>query len=74
MAEEFNEKLCNERHERVDELHTKQDAQTAILIRLDQWAIEHTKAHDKSGLRLTNLVTWVIALAAIIVAVFALAK
>ncbi len=74
MAGEFNERLCNERHERVAELHTKQDQQTAILIRLDEWTNAHAKDHDKSGLRISSLVTWVFSLAAVVVAIYALAK
>ncbi len=74
MGDEYNEKLCDERHERVDDLHTKQDQQTEILIRLDAWAKSHTKTHDKGGLRLHNVITYILSLAAVTVAVFALAK
>lgn len=74
MAEAFNKELCDERHERVAELHEKQDQQTEILIRLDTWAKNHTKAHDKSGKRISSLITWVLSLAAVVVAVFALTK
>jgi hypothetical protein len=37
MGGEYNEKLCDERHERVDELHTKQDEQTVILLEIKGW-------------------------------------
>lgn len=74
MPDEFNEKLCNERHERVAELHEKQDQQTAILIRLDEWTKGHAKNHDKSGLRIQNVITSVLALVAVVVAIFALSK
>lgn len=74
MSEEFNKELCDERHERVAELHEKQDQQTVILIRLDGWSKAHMKAHDKSGKRASSLITWILSLAAVVVAVFALTK
>ena len=74
MRGEFNEKLCDERHKSVDELHVKTDAQTKILIRLDVWTKAHAKTHEKRGLRIQNVITSILALAAVVVAVFALTR
>jgi len=72
MTDEYSEKLCDERHARVDTLHDKQDEQTIILTEIREWTLNHAESHSQNRLNLTNLITSLLAVAAVLVSIFAL--
>ena len=69
--DEFNQRLCDERHEMVSDMSNKVDEVLIVTTRTEQKLDDHIGGHKMNWSKGIALATIIIAIAAIVVSVLA---